>query len=89
MTQAARATAAAPTYFEPVEVADVGGSRTYPLVDGGVYAVNPSMCAYADVAGRAGSTSCADALARHGRPHPPPTPTTRRAGGARSSGRGR
>ena len=38
-----------PTYFEPVEVTDVGGSRTYPLIDGGVYAVNPSMCAYADV----------------------------------------
>ena len=49
LTQVARATAAAPTYFEPVEVTDVGGARTYPLIDGGVYAVNPSMCAYADV----------------------------------------
>ena len=49
LAQVARATAAAPTYFEPVEVTDVGGSRTYPLIDGGVYAVNPSMCAYADV----------------------------------------
>ena len=26
-----------------------GGARTYPLIDGGIYAVNPSMCAYADV----------------------------------------
>jgi patatin-like phospholipase/acyl hydrolase len=47
----ARATAAAPTYFEPAEATDVAGARTYPLIDGGVYAVNPSMCAYADVAG--------------------------------------
>jgi patatin-like phospholipase/acyl hydrolase len=55
LTQVARATAAAPTYFEPVEVTDAAGARTYPLIDGGVYAVNPSMCAYADVvaAGRA------------------------------------
>ena len=41
---------AAPSYFEPVEVTDRAGARTYPLIDGGVYAVNPSMCAYADVA---------------------------------------
>ena len=49
LTAVARATAAAPTYFEPVEVTDRAGARTYPLIDGGVYAVNPSMCAYADV----------------------------------------
>ena len=49
MTQVARATAAAPSYFEPAQVTDLAGARTYPLVDGGVYAVNPSMCAYADV----------------------------------------
>jgi patatin-like phospholipase/acyl hydrolase len=30
-------------------VTDAAGARTYPLIDGGVYAVNPSMCAYADV----------------------------------------
>jgi uncharacterized protein len=55
LVQVARATGAAPSYFEPAEVTDVAGARTYPLVDGGVYAVNPSMCAYADVvaAGRA------------------------------------
>jgi patatin-like phospholipase/acyl hydrolase len=51
LVQAARATAAAPSYFEPVEVTDRAGDRTYPLVDGGVYAVNPSMCAYADIVG--------------------------------------
>jgi uncharacterized protein len=50
LTDAARATSAAPTYFEPVEVTDAAGARTYPLIDGGVYAVNPAMCAYAEVA---------------------------------------
>ena len=49
LVQAARATSAAPTYFEPVEVTDRAGARTYPLIDGGIYAVNPSMVAYADV----------------------------------------
>ena len=49
LVQVARATGAAPSYFEPAEVTDVAGARTYPLIDGGVFAVNPSMCAYADV----------------------------------------
>ena len=49
--EAARATSAAPTYFEPIEVTDAAGARTYPLIDGGVYAVNPAMCAYAEVVG--------------------------------------
>jgi patatin-like phospholipase/acyl hydrolase len=54
--QVARATGAAPSYFEPAQVTDVAGARTYPLIDGGVYAVNPAMCAYADIAaaGRTG-----------------------------------
>jgi patatin-like phospholipase/acyl hydrolase len=39
----ARATSAAPTYFEPLEA----GARA--LVDGGVFAVNPAMCAFAEV----------------------------------------
>jgi len=38
----ARATSAAPTYFEPWPVGDLA------LVDGGVYAMNPGMCAYAE-----------------------------------------
>ena len=46
MALAAHATSAAPTYFEPVQV----GAQT--LVDGGVFAINPAMCAYAEVAGR-------------------------------------
>jgi patatin-like phospholipase/acyl hydrolase len=39
----ARATSAAPTYFEPLEA----GERA--LVDGGVFAVNPAMSAFAEV----------------------------------------
>jgi uncharacterized protein len=39
----ARATSAAPTYFEPTEA----GERA--LVDGGVFATNPAMCAFAEV----------------------------------------
>ena len=39
----ARATSAAPTYFEAAEA----GERA--LVDGGVFAVNPAMCALAEV----------------------------------------
>lgn len=42
----ARATSAAPTYFEPV------GDREKALVDGGVFAVNPAMCALAEVLNR-------------------------------------
>ena len=43
----ARATSAAPTFFEPEEL-----TRTKPhgaLVDGGVYANNPAMCAYVEM----------------------------------------
>lgn len=48
MTEAARATSAAPTYFEPLKL-DVPGSNDYhALVDGGVFANNPAMCAYVE-----------------------------------------
>ncbi len=40
---AARATSAAPTYFEPALVKV--GSKTQAIVDGGVFANNPAMCA--------------------------------------------
>ncbi|MBA2349835.1 MAG: patatin-like phospholipase family protein [Solirubrobacterales bacterium] len=40
--QVARATAAAPTYFEPLRLGAMS------LVDGGVFATNPAMCAYAE-----------------------------------------
>jgi predicted acylesterase/phospholipase RssA len=41
MVVAAHASSAAPSYFEPVRVGDM------TLVDGGVFATNPAMCAYA------------------------------------------
>jgi uncharacterized protein len=47
---AARATAAAPTYFEPVRIRDVAGADSYALIDGGVFALNPAMAAYAELA---------------------------------------
>jgi patatin-like phospholipase/acyl hydrolase len=53
MTDVAHATSAAPTYFEPVEVRDVAGARRYVLIDGGVFATNPAMCALAEIS-RAG-----------------------------------
>ncbi len=47
---AARATSAAPTYFE---VARVKGDdhQVYPLIDGGVFVNNPSLCAYSEARG--------------------------------------
>ena len=45
MVQAAHATSAAPTYFEPVRL---DGAT---LIDGGVFAINPSLCAFAEVGG--------------------------------------
>jgi patatin-like phospholipase/acyl hydrolase len=46
MRVAARATAAAPTYFEPEQLNAEG--ETFALCDGGVFAANPAMCAYAE-----------------------------------------
>jgi len=57
----ARATSAAPTYFPPAQVTDVAGRRTYGLVDGGVFANNPAMCAVAELS-RAGEASEIDVL---------------------------
>jgi patatin-like phospholipase/acyl hydrolase len=45
MVDAAHASSAAPTYFEPVRV----GGRT--LIDGGVFATNPAALAYAEASG--------------------------------------
>jgi patatin-like phospholipase/acyl hydrolase len=47
---AARATAAAPTYFEPARIRDVAAADSYALIDGGVFALNPAMTAYAELA---------------------------------------
>lgn len=46
----AQATAAAPTYFPPVLVHPPGEATPLTLVDGGVFANNPAMCAYAEAA---------------------------------------
>ncbi|MBI3244633.1 MAG: patatin-like phospholipase family protein [Chloroflexi bacterium] len=46
MRLAARATSAAPSYFEPVKVQMPNAS--YSFVDGGVVANNPAMCAYVE-----------------------------------------
>jgi patatin-like phospholipase/acyl hydrolase len=40
----ARATSAAPTYFEMAEVLSMGGAASH-LIDGAMYAGNPTMCA--------------------------------------------
>lgn len=50
MRDAAHATSAAPTYFEPVRIER--GAGHLALVDGGVFAVNPAMSAYAEALGR-------------------------------------
>jgi patatin-like phospholipase/acyl hydrolase len=47
MREAGRATAAAPTYFEPEQVVDEDG-EPIGLVDGGVCLNNPAMSAYAE-----------------------------------------
>lgn len=43
----ARATTAAPTFFEPARVKSIFGV-THNLIDGGVFASNPALCAYAE-----------------------------------------
>lgn len=45
MKQVARATSAAPTYFEPIKIEAENASDYYALIDGGVFANNPAMCA--------------------------------------------
>lgn len=54
-----RATSAAPTYFEAANVKSRLGVA-YPLVDGGVFANNPAMCAYADARRRLGVAGAKD-----------------------------
>lgn len=48
MQAVARATSAAPTYFPPAKVDTANPLAYYALVDGGVVAGNPAMCAYAE-----------------------------------------
>ena len=46
VTEVARATSAAPTFFPPFHLTK--GNQDYALVDGGVFVNNPSMAAYAE-----------------------------------------
>jgi uncharacterized protein len=46
MVDAVHATSAAPTYFEPVRIGDA------TLIDGGVFALNPALCGFAEVGGK-------------------------------------
>lgn len=55
----ARATSAAPTYFEVAKVKSLS-SIPYPLVDGGVFANNPSLCAYAEARNLPGKPTAKD-----------------------------
>lgn len=48
MRDVARATSAAPTYFPPHRLASTPSPDYFSLVDGGVFANNPGMCAYVD-----------------------------------------
>jgi uncharacterized protein len=43
----ARATSAAPTYFEPAHIFSIFGTP-HTLIDGGVFANNPALCAYSE-----------------------------------------
>lgn len=47
MHDIARSTSAAPTYFGPANIHSTYGAPLY-LVDGGLFANNPAMCAYAE-----------------------------------------
>jgi hypothetical protein len=49
----ARATSAAPTYFEPAAIRTKNG-ETFGMVDGGVFANNPAMCALVEAYRRYG-----------------------------------
>jgi patatin-like phospholipase/acyl hydrolase len=49
MKYVARATSAAPTYFEPARITPQESHEVYYMIDGGLYANNPSMVAYIEV----------------------------------------
>ncbi|MGB3403035.1 MAG: patatin-like phospholipase family protein [Microcoleaceae cyanobacterium] len=51
-----RATSAAPTFFEVAQIFSLN-NETYHLVDGGVFANNPALCAYAEVRNKFNSAS--------------------------------
>jgi patatin-like phospholipase/acyl hydrolase len=62
MRKVARATSAAPTYFEPLKLDAKPPADYYTLVDGGVYANNPAMCAYVEARAVANTLPDTDVL---------------------------
>lgn len=52
MRDVARATSAAPTYFSPAKIKTHTLVDYYSLIDGGVFANNPAMCAYVEAISR-------------------------------------
>jgi patatin-like phospholipase/acyl hydrolase len=54
-----RATSAAPTYFETELVKSLSGVK-YACVDGGVFANNPTLCAYSEVRNAKGNPTAKD-----------------------------
>lgn len=48
MALVARATSAAPTYFDPAVLPSLTAARDHALVDGGTFANNPTLCGYVD-----------------------------------------
>jgi len=48
MKDAARATSAAPTFFEPCKIDVTGPEEYYALIDGLVFASNPALCAFVE-----------------------------------------
>jgi patatin-like phospholipase/acyl hydrolase len=48
ISDVAYATSAAPTYFEPLKLQTSDPVEYFSLIDGGVFASNPAMCAYAE-----------------------------------------
>lgn len=48
LTDVLRAATAAPAYFTPAQITTVDGKHTHCFVDGGVFAINPALSAYAE-----------------------------------------
>ncbi|MBX7223997.1 MAG: patatin-like phospholipase family protein [Blastocatellia bacterium] len=58
-----RSTTAAPTYFEMAQAPDMAHPPTiHPMVDGGVFANNPAMCAYVEAYAQKWIASPADCI---------------------------
>ena len=55
----ARATSAAPTYFEAAKIKALDG-RAYPLIDGGMFMNNPALGAYSEVRNGTGNPTTED-----------------------------